>query len=44
VHPLAPSVVDDEEDMEHAERGGGDGEELDCGDDLAVVGERGAQV
>jgi hypothetical protein len=35
-------VVDDEEDVEHAERGGGDGEEVDRGDDLAAVGENGA--
>jgi len=38
----APSVVDDEEDVEHAERGGWDREEVDRGDDLAVVGEKGA--
>jgi len=42
VHELAPSVVEDEEDVEHAERGGGDHEEVDRGDDLAVVGGKGA--
>ena len=40
VQQLAPRVVDDEEDVEHAERGGGDREEVDRGDDLAVVAGR----
>jgi hypothetical protein len=40
VHQLAPSVVDDEEDVEYAARGGGDGEEVDRGETLAVVGEK----
>ena len=39
MHQLATSVVDDEEDVKHAERGGGDREEVDRGDDLAVVAE-----
>jgi hypothetical protein len=38
----APGVADDEEDAEHLERGGEDREEVDRGDDLAVVGESGA--
>ncbi len=42
VHQLAPGVVDDEEDIKHAERDGGNREEVDRGDDLAVVGEEGA--
>ena len=42
VQQLAPSVMDDEEDVEHAERGGRDREAVDRGDDLAVVGEKGA--
>ena len=42
VHQHAPGMVDDEEDVEHAERGGGDREEVDRGDALAVVGEKGA--
>ncbi len=42
VQQYAPSVVDDEEDVEHTERGGGDREEVDRGDGLAVVGEKGA--
>ena len=43
VHQHAPGMVDDEEeDVEHAERGGGDREEVDRGDALKVVGEKGA--
>ena len=42
VHQHAPGVVDDKEDVEHAERGGGDREKVDRGDDLAVAGEKGA--
>jgi hypothetical protein len=42
VHQHAPGVVDDKEDVEHSERGGRDREEVDRGDDLAVIGEEGA--
>jgi hypothetical protein len=39
VDQLALSVVDDEAEAEHAERRGGDHEEVDRGDDLAMVAE-----
>jgi len=38
----ASGMVNDEENGEHTERGGGDREEVDRGDHLAVVGEKGA--